>query len=141
ACEVWGERDGEAVARTHTDATGWFALPPQPQAPTNVCARLAGRAAGAIELDTFGRSRTFVRVPTYPVRTVRGVVRTPSGAPVDGAWIVAAPTDHYGIALVTARTRSAADGSYELREVLPGPIAITAWAAGYEMGLGDDATT
>ena len=140
ACEVWVERDGVAVARTHTDATGWFALPPEPQAPTLVRASAPGRASGAIDLDTFGRGRAFVRVPMFPVRALRGVVRTTDGKPVPDAWIVAAPTGPPALASVTARRRSAADGSYELRDVLPGPVAISAWSPGFEMAVGSDET-
>src|SRR5262245_59371790 len=62
AAEVALEADGAVVARTHSDATGWFVFPPQPRAPRVVHARLPGRAAGAVTLDVLCCGEAFVTV-------------------------------------------------------------------------------
>src|SRR5262252_8400835 len=68
AAEVELEADGVVVARTHSDATGWFVFPRQSQPPRVVHARLPGRAAGAAVLDILCCGDAFATVALAPTR-------------------------------------------------------------------------
>lgn len=125
------EVDGEVVARTHSDATGFFVVGVLPQRQALVRA-VAGPDVGAVELDLAGIEQGFAWVPVYQARTLRGRVARPDGSPVAGAWILAAPTDRPETAVIHAQTRSDEQGHYTLTHVLAGPVRVRAWAEGHE---------
>jgi hypothetical protein len=139
AAEVWVEQDGLVVARTGSDANGMFVLRPLPRGPSVVRARVRGVCTAGIAVDSFGWSRPYLELVAYPVRTVRGTVHDDEGKPVAGAQVVALPQGPAELACLVAETRSAADGSFFMDDVLPGDMALVAWAPGHEIAYVEDA--
>ena len=127
AGEVTVEVEGEVVARTRSDAAGAFHFERVPQAQA-VVRVVSGPDVGAVAVDLAGIDRGFARVPVWPARTLRGVVRREDGKPAAGAWVMAAPSGSRQLAVIDACAQAGADGRYELTHVLVGPVTVRAWS-------------
>jgi protocatechuate 3,4-dioxygenase beta subunit len=122
---------GPAGASAAVGATGTISLAPP----------RAGAWLLVLHAPGFARTSRVVVVPDggsrpeldlAPVEGValRGVVFGPDGGPAAGVRVVAAPTamtETLGHDALCVRTRTSADGTFELRDLLPGDHAL--WAA------------
>lgn len=120
-----------------SDANGAFAVRDLPPGPIAWAARAAGHGwtAGRIELTAGVTGTLVVHLP--PACGVRGVVVTTAGEPIPGARIVAGTPD----TLCTAATATAADGTFALDDLGPGPTPVLARAAGTAPGQAAEAHT
>jgi hypothetical protein len=133
ACAIVIEADGQQVAATRTDASGYFVAGRVPALP--VVVRAIGEGViGAGVVDMSGGARTFLRIATWPTRSLRGRVTTAAGEPVAGAWVQATPTGSPDLARADCFTRSDANGEYHLAHVLLGATRVLAWAEGHGCG-------
>lgn len=127
---VTAEVDGEVVARTTADGSGAFVFGKLPGRLVVVRAETDGPDVGGAWVDLLGVTRSFARIVALPARTVRGTVRDDQGAPVAGAWVVAAPYDDATTAFASCCVQSDAAGGYVLTHVPFGPALVRAWATG-----------
>jgi hypothetical protein len=129
--EHWGEH------LTETDVDGRYALHGLPvgEMPVMVEARDFPAADGAVAIVS-GATLTH-DVALVPAATVTGVVRTADGAPVAGAIVIQLPAPFVdpipsqgppdrGAPFERPRTRSGADGRFELARVAPGAVHLYA---------------
>jgi hypothetical protein len=127
---VTAEVDGELIARTAADGSGAFVFGKLPPRPVVVRVETSTPDVGGAWIDLLGSTRSFVRIVALPARVVRGTVRDDEGAPVAGAWVVAAPWDDAATAFASCCVRSDAAGAYVLTHVPFGPVLVRAWAEG-----------
>jgi hypothetical protein len=128
---VAAEHDGAVVARTSTDADGFFVFGKLPQDRVRLLATSRQPEVGAIWTDLLEAERHFVFLTTMPARTVHGTVTNSKGEPVAGAFVVAAPASGGKLGPCATSTTSAADGSYRLPHVPLGPCLVRALAPGH----------
>lgn len=127
---VTAEVDGELVGRTLADGSGAFVLGKLPPRLVVVRAATSTPDVGGVWVDLLGVTRSFARIVAMPARVVRGTVRDEQGAPVAGAWVVAAPCDDATTAFASCCVQSDAAGAYVLTHVPIGPALVRAWATG-----------
>jgi hypothetical protein len=91
-----------------------------------------GREAKALEVDlTDGRERFDLTVEAWPFRTMRGVVKGPSGKPIAGAVVtLGKPNERSLLPRPSRAVRTAEDGSFEFDGLSPGPLAAYAALGG-----------
>lgn len=109
---------------------GAFAVRDLPPGPIAWSARASGHgwASGQVELLAGVAEPLVVRLP--PSCCVRGVVVTPGGAPIAGARVVAGTPGTF----CSAATATAADGTFALDDLGPGPTRMLARATRAESG-------
>jgi RNA polymerase sigma-70 factor (ECF subfamily) len=117
-----------SIARAITDARGEFAVD-APSGAVRVRVDARGFAPFSMRLAD-AALRADVRLERGAI--VRGTVRTPDGAPADGALVSArATTSSLAAGAMCAETRCDADGAFVLRHVPSGTIMLSASAHGY----------
>jgi len=112
------------------DAAGAFRFPSVPPGVYRLEVRAPGRGTARTEVTVrAGSGETPVRVLLRREARVRGTVLSPGRVPVPGALVEA--TDLLtGALLPGARTRSGADGSFDLAGLAPGVFVLTVRAPG-----------
>ena len=128
---VAAEHDGAVVARTSTDADGFFVCGKLPQNRVRLIATSRDPEVGALWTDLLEATRHFVYVTTMPARVVHGTVTNQKGEAVAGAFVVATPASGGKVGPCATTVTSGADGSYRLPNVPLGPCLLRAFAPGH----------
>lgn len=144
---VAAEHEGAVVARTSTDADGFFVFGKLPQDRVRLVATSRDPDIGALELDLLETTQQFTFLTVMPARVVTGTVTDSTGAVVAGAFVVAVPDADGLLGPVSCTTTSGADGTFRLGHVPCGRCLLRGFAPGHASfgttieGTGDLRTT
>ena len=122
---------GLVIARTSTDAAGYFVFESLPQDRVCVQATTATPDIAAADIDLLYETTRFLFLHAMPARVVRGVVKNTQGIPIAGAFVGAVPDAAGKLGPVVCSATSDDDGAFVLAHVPFGTCLLRAFAPGH----------